>query len=310
MIETVSVGSVLKSRGYDFYSGVPCSFLKDLINYAMNDCEYVMAANEGDAVAICAGAQIAGRKTVVLMQNSGLGNAVSPLTSLNAIFRVPVLGFVSLRGDPGLADEPQHELMGVITGDLLSAMKIEWAYLSQDLAEAAEQVEAADAFVAVGKTFFFVVKKDTFSKVALKPERRPTESADLPARPVVVLDGDGSALMRTGAFAVNAAYKPARFLHVLLDNTAHESTGGQATVSAGVDWTALARAAGYPTALEVRDPGELAAAVSSWSAKGGTVFIHARIRQGVREKLGRPKARPFEVATRLSAFLKKDSGPW
>jgi phosphonopyruvate decarboxylase len=44
--------------GYDFYSGVPCSFLKYLINYAINDCEYVAAANEGDAVAIVAGEPI------------------------------------------------------------------------------------------------------------------------------------------------------------------------------------------------------------------------------------------------------------
>ena len=111
MIDTQKFGEELKNIGYDFYSGVPCSFLKDLINYAINNCEYVMAANEGDAVATCAGAQIAGRKTVVLMQNSGLGNAVSPLTSLNQIFKIPVLGFVSLRGEPGVADEPQHDLM-------------------------------------------------------------------------------------------------------------------------------------------------------------------------------------------------------
>ena len=82
MLDTYQFGESLKKAGFDFYSGVPCSFLKDLINYAVNECEYVMAANEGDAVAICAGAQLAGRKTVVLMQNSGLGNAVSPLRPL------------------------------------------------------------------------------------------------------------------------------------------------------------------------------------------------------------------------------------
>lgn len=365
MIETSAFGALLKSKGFDFYSGVPCSFLKDLINYAINECEYVMAANEGDAVAICAGAQVAGRKTVVLMQNSGLGNAVSPLTSLNAIFRVPVLGFVSLRGEPGLADEPQHELMGVITGDLLTAMKIEWAYLSDDQAEAARQVAKADEAIAGGRTFFFIVKKGTFSKVSLAEEKRIVEPAGLadrtsmlkavknavsadaviaattgftgrelyelgddernfymvgslgclssfglglsladPERPVVVLDGDGAALMRTGAIPVVAAYKPKRMLHVLLDNAAHESTGGQFTVSAGVDWCALARAAGYPSTAEARTPEELSAAAAAWAKKGGLAFIHARIRQGAPENLGRPKTKPYEVAARLAAFLK------
>ena len=78
-----------------------------------------MAANEEDAVAICAGEYMGGKKAVVLMQNSGLTNALSPLTSLNYVFRIPVLGFVSLRGEEGQADEPQHDLMGKITTDML-----------------------------------------------------------------------------------------------------------------------------------------------------------------------------------------------
>ena len=182
MLDTYQFGESLKKAGFDFYSGVPCSFLKDLINYAVNECEYVMAANEGDAVAICAGAQLAGRKTVVLMQNSGLGNAVSPLTSLNAIFKIPVLGFVSLRGEPGLADEPQHELMGVITGDLLSAMKIQWEYLSQDQTQAEAQLIRAQEVLAKGYPFFFIVKKETFSKVSLKEDKKVVSPEGLPDR--------------------------------------------------------------------------------------------------------------------------------
>jgi phosphonopyruvate decarboxylase len=61
MLDTVTFGTILKKRGFDFYSGVPCSFLKDLINYAINEGTYVMAANEGDAVAICAGARLGGK---------------------------------------------------------------------------------------------------------------------------------------------------------------------------------------------------------------------------------------------------------
>ena len=63
---------------------------------------------EGEAVAVAAGAWLAGRRTVVMCQNSGLGNTVNPLTSLNHPFRIPTLLIVTWRGQPGLKDEPQH----------------------------------------------------------------------------------------------------------------------------------------------------------------------------------------------------------
>ncbi len=174
VLQTQTFGSSLKERGFDFYAGVPCSFLKNLINYAINDCRYVMAANEGDAVAVCAGAYLGGHKSVVLMQNSGLTNATSPLTSLNDTFRIPVLGFVSLRGEPGLADEPQHELMGTITEKFLEVMQIPWEYLSGDAAEAEKQLERADRIIDSGQSFFFVVKKDTFDAVELRQKSLPS----------------------------------------------------------------------------------------------------------------------------------------
>src|SRR5216684_2394068 len=110
------------SHGFDFYTGVPCSFLTPLINGVLSRkaLAYVGAASEGEAVAIAAGAWLAGRKTVVMCQNSGLGNAVNPLTSLNAPFKIPTLFITTWRGEPGIADEPQHEVMGRITQDLLS----------------------------------------------------------------------------------------------------------------------------------------------------------------------------------------------
>jgi phosphonopyruvate decarboxylase len=71
MLNTATFGNELKVRGFDFYAGVPCSFLKSLINYAINECYYVMAANEGYAVAVASGAALGGKKSVVLV-NSGL----------------------------------------------------------------------------------------------------------------------------------------------------------------------------------------------------------------------------------------------
>ncbi|HEX9461283.1 MAG TPA: thiamine pyrophosphate-binding protein, partial [Alphaproteobacteria bacterium] len=114
-------------HGFDFYTGVPCSFLTPLINGVLSSkaLDYVGAASEGEAVAIAAGAWLAGRKTVVMCQNSGLGNAVNPLTSLNTPFRIPTLLITTWRGQPGIGDEPQHKLMGQITQKLLSVIEVE-----------------------------------------------------------------------------------------------------------------------------------------------------------------------------------------
>lgn len=165
MISTSVFGNQLKKLGFQFYSGVPCSYLKHLINYAINECEYVAAANEGEAVAIAAGASIAGNKAVVLMQNSGLANAVSPLTSLIHPFKIPILGFVSFRGEPGFPDEPQHELMGEITPALLNTMKIKWEYLSFDFAEVKKQLQRANQAVENNESYFFIVKKERLSQL-------------------------------------------------------------------------------------------------------------------------------------------------
>lgn len=172
MINTKMFGEELKKMGFRFFSGVPCSFLKNLINYAINDCDYVAATNEGEAVAIAAGAYLAGEKPVVLMQNSGLTNAVSPLVSLNYPFHIPVLGFVSLRGEPGIPDEPQHELMGRITTQMLDLMEIKWEYLSTDFEQAKNQLVRAHSYIERDQTFFFVVKKNTFEKEPLKDQKQ------------------------------------------------------------------------------------------------------------------------------------------
>ncbi len=122
-----------RERGFDWYAGVPCSFLTPFINYVLQDdsLHYVSAANEGDAVALGganSGGKFGGKKErgIAMMQNSGLGNAVSPLTSLTWTFRLPQLLIVTWRGQPGVHDEPQHALMGPITPQMLETMEIPW----------------------------------------------------------------------------------------------------------------------------------------------------------------------------------------
>ena len=166
MINTKEFGDNLTKAGFDFYAGVPCSYQASLINYAINFSNFIMSSNEGDAVASCCGAYYSGKKPVVLMQNSGLGNAVSPLTSLSNNYKIPLLGIISLRGEIGVKDEPQHKLMGKITTDLLDLMEIKWKFLENEKIE--DQVLNAKKHIEKGQSFFFVIRKNTFSKLDLK----------------------------------------------------------------------------------------------------------------------------------------------
>src|SRR3954454_15109069 len=132
MIQAAQFIGAPRTRGFAWNAGGPGSYLTPFINYVLQDASlrYVSAANEGDAVALIAGATLgakAGRRGVAMLQNSGLGNAVSPLTSLTWTFRLPQLLIVTWRGEPGSPDEPQHELMGRITPQMLETMEIPWA---------------------------------------------------------------------------------------------------------------------------------------------------------------------------------------
>ncbi len=165
-----------KALGFDSWAGVPCSFLTPFINGVIDDPDmsYLSAANEGDAVAAASGAALAGRRAVAMMQNSGLGNAVSPLSSLNWVFRIPVLLIVTLRGEPGLQDEPQHELMGQITGRILDELQIPWDWFPRE----ADSVEGA-LMVAnwhmdrSGLPYAFVMKKGSVDRTELKSRWQP-----------------------------------------------------------------------------------------------------------------------------------------
>ena len=124
------------------------------------------------------------------------------------------------------------------------------------------------------------------------------------ARPVVVLDGDGSALMKLGSLATIGAQSPRNLIHVILDNGVHDSTGGQATVSPGVDFARIALACGYRHVSACDDLAGLVEALRSGLKQAGPHMIHLRIKPGSLAKLGRPTIKPPEVARRFQDFLK------
>lgn len=361
-------------HGFHLYSGVPCSYLTPFINYVVDssDLSYIGAANEGDAIALVAGAELGGVRGVVMHQNSGLGNALNPLTSLTHTFRIPLLLITTLRAEPGgPADEPQHELMGAITTALLELMDIPWEYFP-------DQVDRIDACLDravqhmddVGRPYALVMRKGTVERweltsvqepkevVATLPEahvprhlrwdllqavQAATRESDVvvattgytgrelyqlgdrenqlymvgsmgcapsfglglaiaqPERRVVVLDGDGAALMRMGAQATLGYERPRNLVHILFDNGVHESTGGQATVSRSIDFCAIAAGCGYPRISRASTPDELAAILSADEEM--LHFVHVPTLPGIRDKLPRPSMQPHEVAQRLRSFL-------
>src|SRR5918992_3291135 len=128
--------SVLKQQRVTFFSGVPCSLLEGVIHAALVDPEvtYIPAVREDVALGIASAAHVAGRRGGILLQNSGLGNVVNPLTSFNLIYRIPVLMVVSWRGYGG-KDAPEHLIMGQKTPALLHTLDIPQAILEAETLE-------------------------------------------------------------------------------------------------------------------------------------------------------------------------------
>src|SRR6187401_2736793 len=170
MITAGSFIEHLRGLGYSQFVGVPCSFFTSFLNYVIDDpaLDYIGATSEGEAVGITLGAALAGRKTVTMCQNSGLGNMVNPLTSLNYPFQIPTLLIVTWRGQPGMKDEPQHEQMGRIMHRLLETLEIPCLPFPASEAEIAKTMEQAEASMEKRKRpFALVLQKGSVAPHAL-----------------------------------------------------------------------------------------------------------------------------------------------
>ena len=174
----VSPGQLLEffeERGVSFYTGVPDSLLQafciEVFNrYGENNSHHIVAVNEGNAVALGAGYHLAtGNIPLVYLQNSGLGNAVNPATSLAdpAVYGIPILYIVGWRGEPGVHDEPQHVKQGEITCDLLEVLGIPYIIVDKQTTTAAVTKEFSNTlqpYLSHGQSVALVVRKGAFEK--------------------------------------------------------------------------------------------------------------------------------------------------
>lgn len=164
------VDELMNELKIEFASGVPDSTLRALEDFIMTSKgiskEHIIAANEGNAVAIAAGYHMStGKIPLVYLQNSGIGNAINPIASLmnEKIYGIPCIFIVGWRGEPNVKDEPQHLFQGEITLKLLENLDIKYLVIdknskSEDVKNFLNQ-EVED--LNNGKQVALVIKKES-----------------------------------------------------------------------------------------------------------------------------------------------------
>ncbi|MBQ8654471.1 MAG: phosphonopyruvate decarboxylase [Clostridia bacterium] len=370
--------TLCREAGIDFYTGVPDSQLKGLCDtlyalYGTQGREHIVAANEGNAIGLCAGHYLAtGRPALCYMQNSGLGNAVNPLASLmdGKVYGLPCLLVIGWRGEPGVHDEPQHVKQGEITLGQLELMDIPCMVLDKTMEEDAFRAEfrRLTDLMAQGRTAAIVVRKGALS-CSMKPDYRNDRSLtreaaaevivreagekdifvsttgklsrelfeirekmgqghekdfltvgsmghasmialaialEKPDRRVWCLDGDGAALMHLGAMPVIARRRPANYLHVVINNAAHETVGGMPVCEGGLDVSAAAAAMGYPATYRADSPETLTEALRQAQGRQELALVEVMCANGARADLGRPTTTPRENRDALMAYIREE----
>ena len=370
----MEVKEFLKVIKSDFYAGVPDSQLKPLCNYLMNKYgidknHHIIAANEGNCVALAAGYYLATGKTpVVYMQNSGEGNIINPVASLlsDKVYAIPMIFIIGWRGEPGVHDEPQHVYQGEITIKLLDLMKIDSYVIDKDttLKDIEKQMIDFNKKLKDGKNVAFVIKKgaleysekikyendnklvreDIISHIVKYTEKDPIISTtgkasrelfeirerncqghqydfltvgsmghsssialgiaiNKPGKKIWCIDGDGAFLMHLGSTAVIGSICPNNFVHIVINNGAHETVGGMPTVASNINLTAIAEACGYKNVVSVDSFKDLDIELEKARNNNQLTFIEVKCSIGAREDLGRPTTTAIENKNNFMNYL-------
>jgi phosphonopyruvate decarboxylase len=359
MIDPLFFLKKCKDNGFSTFYGVPDSTLKHFCTAATDDTalHHTICVNEGAAIGAAIGYHLStSRVPVVYMQNSGIGNAVNPLTSLVAkeIYSIPMLLIIGWRGEPGVKDEPQHKFQGRITPHMLEGLEIPYSIIDKD-SDVEEEMRKADLFFREHDVpYALLVKKGAFSEyVSRSPEREQyplsrqrvieflTEAQrnddvivsttgmasrelfhirkenkashstdfltvggmghassialgvalDSPQKRVVCLDGDGACLMHLGSLATIGSSGIRNYLHIVINNGEHGSTGGQPTVSRKINLCEIAKACGYTSVIRITSEEELTSALAQ---ADGLCFLEVMTNNHKSKEIGRPTNTPLQ----------------
>jgi len=371
--------NLLQQHGFTFYAGVPDSLLKDFCAYVTDHTsakDHIIAANEGNAIALAAGYHLAtGKNGVVYLQNSGLGNCINPLTSLTdkEIYSLPVLLLIGWRAEPGKKDEPQHLKMGKITLPLLDTLDIPYSIVPDSEEEAKQMMQKAVHHFATAKTPYALIARDgIFEAYSLQKEHKTDfplnreealkivasqlgekdiivsttgkTSRELfefrettgknkeeshkqdfltvgsmghssaiaigialqkPRQKVYCFDGDGALIMHMGILSTVGKLEPANFNHIIFNNFAHDSVGGQPTAADAINILELAKANGYKTVFRAETAEEIKNRISKMQSIDGPTLLEIRCNKGARKNLGRPTQSPQENKKQFMNFLQQ-----
>ncbi len=356
MINPLEFLKYLNNKKINFFTGVPDSLLKNFLYNLehLNKKKHITAISEGSAIAIGSGYFLSSKKIpCVYFQNSGLGNAINPLTSIthNKVYSIPMVLLIGWRGEPGVNDEPQHKVKGAITRHLLKLLNIKYVILSgktklSRLNKLISHARKKSEPVAI------LVSKDTFKKPKKKKIKEKTNKIFLrkdvieiildkisnntkiisttgytsrelfqirkkrgtrkgkdfymvggmghaaslslgvgmiSKKKVICLDGDGSLLMHLGSLSTVAYTNNKEFIHILLNNSAHESVGGQKVPSEKIDYKKLSISLGYKKYFSFDSKNQFNKKLSDILKKKGPIFVEIKISQGALTNLARPK---------------------
>lgn len=369
--------NILIDNGIDFFTGVPDSLLADFcacVEDNISSQNHIIAANEGNAIAIAAGYNLGtGKLPLVYMQNSGLGNATNPLLSLcdKQVYSIPMMIVVGWRGEPGIKDEPQHIKAGRIQLDFLQTMEIPFEIISKDEEDIKGKVrKGIEVALRENHPFVLLIRKGTFAPYErvkknisplsmsregaleiilsrfgkeslfvsttgktsrevfeIRERNKESHSSDFltvgsmghcssialgnalanPKKDVICIDGDGALIMHMGSLAIIGTEGPANFKHIVMNNGAHESVGGQPTVGLQIDFCSIAKACGYNAVFTAETEKELPSMVDSLKEAQGPALLEIKVKQGSRPDLGRPTTTPIENKQIFMSSQKKSS---
>ena len=127
-----------------------------------------------------------------------------------------------------------------------------------------------------------------------------------PERNVYCFDGDGAAIMHMGGMGIVASMLPGNFYHIVFNNGAHDSVGGQPTIGFGIDLPKIAAGCGYKTVMSVATRSELDTILPTLTTLPAPLLLEIKVKKGSRDDLGRPTTTPVENKEALMSFLEEE----